>query len=181
MATATPAKCADLNVAHERGEPRCCGRGRIGMQGPMIGSGHRLRANSDLVQCSKTGYSITSAAATSSVGGTVRPSAFAVLRLMARSWSAEPPGGPRALRPSELDRHRPRPVSYPGTQPHLGQMTRKGSRQTGTWLFGRERSPDGQIRVAAELTSNRSYGRRRLRSAKRTTRCRPWRRGVGAP
>jgi hypothetical protein len=35
--------------------------------------------------------------------------------------------------------------------------------------------------AAAELTSNRSYGRRRLRSAKRTTRCRPWRRGVGAP
>jgi hypothetical protein len=34
-------------------------------------------ANSDLVQCSKTGYSITSAAATSSVAGTVRPSAFA--------------------------------------------------------------------------------------------------------
>ena len=40
-----------------------------------------------------------------------------------------------------------RPVSYPGTQPHLGRMTRKGSRQTGTWLFGRERSPDGQIRL----------------------------------
>jgi len=39
-----------------------------------------------------------------------------------RFWSAEPPGGPRALRPSEFDRHRPRPVSYPGTQPHLGQM-----------------------------------------------------------
>jgi hypothetical protein len=39
--------------------------------------------NSDLVQCSKTGYSITSAVGHSSVGGTVRPSAFAVLRLMA--------------------------------------------------------------------------------------------------
>src|SRR5260370_28235096 len=62
----------------------------------------------------------------------------------ARFWSAEPPGGPRALRPSEFDRHRPRPVSYPGTQPHLGQMTRKGSRQTGTWLSGESVPPMGQ-------------------------------------
>ena len=36
-------------------------------------------------------------------------------------------------------------------------------------------------RARTLLTSNRSYGRRRLRLAKRTTRCRPWRRGVGAP
>src|SRR5258708_3507314 len=28
-----------------------------------------------------------------------------------RFWSAEPPGGPRALRPSEFDRHGPRPVN----------------------------------------------------------------------
>ena len=48
-----------------------------------------LGANSDLVQCSKMGYSITAAAAKSGVGSTVRRSAFAVLRLMARSWSAE--------------------------------------------------------------------------------------------
>jgi hypothetical protein len=47
--------------------------------------------------------------------------------------------------------------------------------------FPDERSPDGQIRVAAELTSNRSYGQRPLRLAKRTTRCHPWQRGVGAP
>jgi hypothetical protein len=138
-------------------------------------------ANSDLVQCSKTGYSITSAAATSSVAGTVRPSAFAVLRVMARFWSAEPPGHARPLRPQNLTDIDPDLSSYPGTQLHLGQMTRRGCRQAGTWLFGRERSLDGQIRVATELTSNRSYGRRRLRLAKRATRCRPWRRGVGAP
>src|SRR5882757_8572697 len=36
-----------------------------------------------------------------------------------------------------------------------------------------------QATRGGELTNNRSYGRRRLRSAKRTTRCRPWRRGVG--
>jgi hypothetical protein len=48
-------------------------------------------------------------------------------------------------------------------------------------LAFRERAfPRWANQVAAELTSNRSYGRRRLRSAKGTTRCRPWRRGVGA-
>jgi len=49
-------------------------------------------------------------------------------------------------------------------------------------LAFRERAfPRWANQVAAELTSNRSYGRRRLWSAKRTTRCRPWRPDVGAP
>src|SRR5262249_53344200 len=47
--------------------------------------------------------------------------------------------------------------------------------------IARERSPMGKFGLRAKLTSNRSYGRRRLRLAKRTTRCPPWRRGVGAP
>jgi hypothetical protein len=43
-------------------------------------------ANRDLTHCSKRDrYSITSSARASSVGGTVRPSAFAVLRLITRS------------------------------------------------------------------------------------------------
>ena len=70
--------------------------------------------------------------------------------------------------------------AIPEPKPHLGQMTRKDSRQAGTWLFERA-FPRWANQVAAELTSNRSYGRRRLRSAKGTTRCRPWRQGVGAP
>ncbi len=41
--------------------------------------------------------------------------------------------------------------------------------------------PTGKSGLRAELTSSRSCGRRRLRSARRTTRRRPWRRGVGAP
>src|SRR5262245_52497716 len=42
----------------------------------------RVRANSGLMQRSKTAhYSITSSARASNVGGTSRPSAFAVLRL----------------------------------------------------------------------------------------------------
>ena len=48
-------------------------------------------------------------------------------------------------------------------------------------LAFRESVPPWANQVAAELTSNRSYGRRRLWSAKRTTRCRPWRPDVGAP
>src|SRR5215471_16573638 len=88
---------------------------------PRGGPPLRLRANSDLVQCSKTGYSITSAAATTSVGGTVRPSAFAVLRLMARSWSAERPGGPRALRPQNLTDIDPDLSAIPEPSPTLGR------------------------------------------------------------
>jgi hypothetical protein len=47
----------------------------------------RLPGQVRLVQISEVikGYSITSSAATSSVCGTVRPSAFAVLRLMTKS------------------------------------------------------------------------------------------------
>jgi hypothetical protein len=39
-------------------------------------------AISRLMQCSKSRYSITSSARASNIGGIVRPSAFAVLRLM---------------------------------------------------------------------------------------------------
>jgi hypothetical protein len=51
----------------------------------LVGIGGPLRANFRLVQCNKRGalvaiYSITSSAATWSVSGTARPSAFAVLR-----------------------------------------------------------------------------------------------------
>src|SRR5258705_13166712 len=45
-----------------------------------------FRANNGLMHCGKkASYSITSLASASSVGGTVRPSAFAVLRLMTSS------------------------------------------------------------------------------------------------
>jgi hypothetical protein len=44
---------------------------------------------------------------------------------------------------------------------------------------GRERFPNGQIRL--RQNSPVTDRRRRLRPAKRTTRRRPWRRGVGAP
>src|SRR5262249_40413066 len=49
-------------------------------------SGCPLCAKSGLMQCSKNRYSITSFARERSDGGTVRPSAFAVLRLMASSY-----------------------------------------------------------------------------------------------
>ena len=84
------------------------------------------RANSDLMQCSKTGYFITSLAATISVGGTVRSSACVVLRLMNElDLGPLTTGRSEGLAPSELSRHRPRLVSYPGTQPTFGQMTRR--------------------------------------------------------
>jgi hypothetical protein len=54
----------------------------------------------------KQTYSITSSAATNSLSGTVRPSAFAVLRLMANSnftvcWTGKSPGfSPLRIRPA---------------------------------------------------------------------------------
>src|SRR6266566_5742758 len=61
---------------------------RIGSASPQspdivgVHSALRVRATTGLVHCSKQTYSITSSAVASRVGGTVRPSALAVLRLM---------------------------------------------------------------------------------------------------
>jgi 7,8-dihydropterin-6-yl-methyl-4-(beta-D-ribofuranosyl)aminobenzene 5'-phosphate synthase len=61
----------------------------ITAEGPAVIADHAFvtgrTANSRLVQCSEQSYSITSSARPSSVIGKVRPSAFAVLRLMTSS------------------------------------------------------------------------------------------------
>ena len=73
--------------------PRSCS-GDLGSRNPITGiagccaraaSGHAAAAPPSSVMNSRRSHSITSSARASSVGGTSRPSAFAVLRLMTSS------------------------------------------------------------------------------------------------
>jgi hypothetical protein len=111
-----------------------------------------------------------------------------------RTLGAMPSRGPRTGRARGEDRRRPR-------GPALGSSVAFACRPATPWaptrlqatlvrfpvrerrVFGSlwaPHAPIGRPGEGEDVTSNRSYSRRRLRSAKRTTRCDPWRRGVGA-
>ena len=92
-ATFDPAEFAQS--LHKSGGPWLAAAGVIAPRNPMVGSfagccaraasGHAAAAPPSSVMNSRRYHSITSSARASSVGGTVRPSALAVLRLMTSS------------------------------------------------------------------------------------------------
>jgi hypothetical protein len=72
------------------GSPRCNNRSAV-ERFKRTRHGHRRTGVNDPKRSHGTAYSITSSAVICMISGTVRPSAFAALRLMTRSHSSAPP------------------------------------------------------------------------------------------